>query len=98
MKTGKLLLCALSLMVLLPAMVYAQDKIIEEHYIRENGVSAIWILCNISYAGMLAQNQRLFGWRIISFIFGFPGTLLTLLVVKEGSERAYGIDLPKKKP
>ena len=98
MNPGKLVLCALSLMVLLPVMVYAQDKIIVTHYVRDNGGSAIWILCNISYAGMLAQNQRLFGWRIISFIFGFPGTLLTLLVVKEGGERAYGIDLPKKKP
>jgi hypothetical protein len=33
---------------------------------------------------------------ILTFIFGLPGTLLTLLVVKKGGERAYGIDLPRK--
>jgi len=35
-------------------------------------------------------------WKVISFIFGFPGTLLTLLVITQGSERAYGIDMPRK--
>ena len=60
------------------------------------GASGIWILANISYAGMRAQGSRSKGWRIVAFIFGFPGTLITLLAVDENSERAYGIDLPRK--
>jgi hypothetical protein len=62
----------------------------------QTGVSGLWILSNISYAGMRAQNSRSAGWRILSFIFGFPGTLLTFFVVTEGSCRAYGIDLTKR--
>ena len=64
--------------------------------VQTTGVSAIWILANISYAGMRAQNSQSTGWRILSFIFGFPGTLITYFVVPEGGERAYGIDIPKK--
>jgi hypothetical protein len=60
------------------------------------GASGIWILANICYAGMRAQNHPSVGWRVLSFIFGLPGTLVTLLVVAEGSERAYGIEIPKK--
>ena len=63
---------------------------------QDTGVSAIWILANISYAGMRAQASPSGGWRVVSFLFGFPGTLLTYFVVAEGSERAYGIDIPKK--
>lgn len=65
--------------------------------VQNTGVSAIWILANISYAGMRAQNSPSAGWRIVSFIFGFPGTLLTLFVVEEGGCRAYGIDLPERR-
>jgi hypothetical protein len=65
--------------------------------IQDTGVSAIWILANISYAGMRAQNSPSAGWRILSFIFGLPGTLITYLAVAEGGERAYGIEIPKKK-
>jgi hypothetical protein len=61
------------------------------------GVSAIWILANLSYAGMRAQNSSSSGWRTVSFLFGFPGTLLSYLVVVEGSERAYGVDIPSRK-
>jgi hypothetical protein len=32
---------------------------------------------------------------VLAFLFGLPGTLLTMLVVTEGSERAYGVDLPR---
>ncbi|MBB6188048.1 hypothetical protein [Rhodanobacter sp. MP7CTX1] len=64
---------------------------------RQIGVSAIWILANISYAGMRAQNSSSSGWRIVSFLFGFPGTFLSYLVVVEGSERAYGVDIPSRK-
>ena len=32
------------------------------------------------------------------FIFGFPGSFITWLVVDENSEQAYGVELPRKKP
>jgi hypothetical protein len=62
----------------------------------EGGASAIWIFANLSFAVMRAQNKGTPFWVILTFIFGLPGTLLTLLVVKKGGERAYGIDLPRK--
>ena len=62
----------------------------------DTGVSALWMLANICYAGMKAQANPSVIWRILSFLFGFPGTLLSWFVVREGSERAYGIDLPKR--
>ncbi|MFT4111729.1 hypothetical protein [Silvibacterium sp.] len=60
------------------------------------GVSAIWILSNASYAGMKAQAHPSIGWRVLSFLFGFPGTLLSFFPIREGSERAYGVDLPRR--
>jgi hypothetical protein len=65
-------------------------------YIGNVGVSGIWVLANFSYAGMRAQNSSSAVWRIVAFIFGLPGTLVTFFVVKEGSERAYGVDVVKK--
>jgi peptidoglycan/LPS O-acetylase OafA/YrhL len=65
--------------------------------VRVTGVSGLWVLANISFAGMRAQNNPSTGWRILSFIFGFPGTLISFFAVKEGSERAYGIDIPRRK-
>jgi hypothetical protein len=62
----------------------------------DGGVSAIWIFANLSFTGMRAQGMGTALWKVISFIFGFPGTLLTLLVVTQGSEHAYGIDMPRK--
>jgi hypothetical protein len=62
------------------------------------GISAIWILANISYAGMRAQNSASSGWRIVAFIFGLPGTLVSFLAIGEGSERAYGIEVPRRGP
>ncbi|GGG94781.1 hypothetical protein [Silvibacterium dinghuense] len=62
------------------------------------GVGAIWVLANASYAGMRAQAHSSIAWRVLSFIFGFPGTLLSFLVIREGSERAYGVDLPRRTP
>jgi hypothetical protein len=47
---------------------------------------------------MWAQAKGNAIWKAITFILGFPGTLLTLLVVTSGSERAYGIDLPRHRP
>lgn len=61
-----------------------------------SGVSAVWLLANICYAGMKAQGHPSRFWRVVSFLFGFPGTFLSWLVVKEGSERAYGIKLPRR--
>ncbi len=60
------------------------------------GASGIWILANISYAGMRAQGSQSHWWRFFAFIFGFPGTLVTWLAVDENSERAYGVALPRK--
>jgi hypothetical protein len=76
-----------------PSLAEAQDRTV----VRDGGVSAIWVLANLAYAGMRAQNSSSAGWRIIAFIFGFPGTLLTYFVVMEGGERAYGIELPKRR-
>ena len=61
------------------------------------GISAIWVLANICYAGMRAQGHPSRLWRVMSFLFGFPGTLVSWLVVKEGSNRAYGINLPPRR-
>jgi hypothetical protein len=85
-------------MTLIHTMAYAQDSVNRgTSNVKTGGSSAIWIFANISYAGMRAQNNPSVWWRIISFIFGFPGTLLTWLIVPEGSERAYGIELPKRR-
>lgn len=80
-------------LALLPAAAAAEEGTV----IRDSGGSAIWIFANIAYAGMRAQNSPSSVWRIIVFIFGFPGTLLTFFVVTNGSERAYGIELPKRR-
>jgi hypothetical protein len=80
-------------LLLWPSVAAAQNSAV----VRSGGVSAIWILANIAYAGMRAQNNPSTGWRIIAFIFGFPGSVLTWLAVREGSERAYGIDLPRRR-
>jgi hypothetical protein len=60
------------------------------------GVSAVWIFANISFTAMRAQDNGSSFWKVVTFIFGFPGTLLTVLAVVTGSERAYGIDMPRK--
>jgi hypothetical protein len=78
------------LLLITPWPLYAQT----EQTARSTGVSALWILANFSFAGMRAQGSSNTGARILSFIFGFPGTLLTLLFVREASGRAYGVDLP----
>jgi len=80
-------------MSLWPTLAEAQDRTV----VRDNGASALWIFANLAYAGMRAQNSASAGWRIVAFIFGFPGTLLTFLVVREGGERAYGIEMPKRR-
>jgi hypothetical protein len=64
----------------------------------DTGVSGLWVLANFSYAGMRAQNSASSGWRIVAFIFGFPGTLVTYFAVPEGGQRAYGVQLPREYP
>jgi hypothetical protein len=83
---------SLAILLVAPQVVQAQD--ILRHQVRDRGVSALWMLANISYAGMRAQNNRSGGWRILAFIFGLPGTILTFFAVPEGGERAYGIEIP----
>jgi hypothetical protein len=62
----------------------------------DTGISGLWVLANVSFAGMRAQNNRSMLWRALAFFFGFPGTLVTFLAVAEGSDRAYGIDIPRR--
>jgi serine/threonine protein kinase len=57
---------------------------------------AIWVLANIAYAGMRAQDGGSSLTRAASFTAGLPGTLVTMAVVTEGGERAYGIALPRR--
>lgn len=61
------------------------------------GISAIWIFANLSFAGMRAQDGDGMFWKVVCFVFGFPATLLTLMVVTKGSERAYGIDMLRRR-
>jgi hypothetical protein len=60
------------------------------------GIDAVWVFANLSFTAMRAQDTGATFWKVVTFIFGFPGTLLTLIVVNKGSERAYGIDMPRK--
>jgi hypothetical protein len=60
------------------------------------GIGAIWVLANASYAGMKAQGHRSILWRVLAFIFGFPGTFISFLTIQEGSEVAYGVELPRR--
>jgi hypothetical protein len=60
------------------------------------GVSAVWVFANLSFTAMRAQDKGLTFWKVVTFIFGFPATLLTLLIVDKGSEHAYGMDMPRK--
>ena len=63
----------------------------------EGGASAVWIFANLSFTGMRAQDTGTTFWKVVTFILGFPGTLLTLLIIDRGGERAYGIDMPRKR-
>jgi hypothetical protein len=75
---------------------FAQMSITSQSQIQDTGISGLWVLANISFAGMRAQNNRSVFWRTVAFVFGLPGTIVTFFVVPEGSDRAYGIDLPRK--
>ena len=56
---------------------------------------ALWVLANIVYAGMRAQESSSSA-RVVAFTAGLPATLVTMLVVTAGSDRAYGIELPRR--
>jgi hypothetical protein len=75
---------------------WAETNFGSQSQIRDTGISGLWVLANISYAGMRAQNNPSVLWRILAFIFGLPGTIVTFFAVREGSERVYGIELPRK--
>jgi hypothetical protein len=60
------------------------------------GYSMLNVMGNIAYAGMRAQGSENKLGRALAFLAGFPGTLITFFVVDEGSETAYGVDLPTK--
>ena len=74
-------------------LVYPPDR----RLVGNTGISGLWLLANLCFAGMRAQNSPSSGWRVVAFLFGFPGTLITFLVVPEGEERAYGVDIPKRR-
>jgi hypothetical protein len=96
MRTRRFLSLTGILLALAPSLASAQNTVmVNGTTARNTGVSAIWVLANLSYAGMRAQGSASRGWRIIAFIFGLPGTILSLIVVREGGERAYGVDLPR---
>ncbi len=77
-------------------MAHAADQGARDS-IGRSGVTALWMLANVSYAGMRAQHHPSVGWRALAFIFGFPGSLLSLIVVREGSGSAYGVHLPRRR-
>jgi hypothetical protein len=59
------------------------------------GVGGLWVLSNVSYAAMRAQGKSdTECQRLLAFICGFPGTLVTYFCVDFGSKRAYGVDTP----
>jgi hypothetical protein len=74
----------------------AQASITTQTRMQDTGVSGLWISANVSFAGMRAQNNPSVLWRTLAFIFGIPGTIVTFFVVDEGSDRAHGIDLPRR--
>ena len=56
---------------------------------------ALWMLANVAYAGMRAQDSPA-AVRAVAFTAGLPATLVTMAVVDVGSERAYGVSLPRR--
>jgi hypothetical protein len=56
--------------------------------VRDVGVAVGWILANVAYATLPAENRSNAALRIATFILGFPGTLLTN-VIKHDETGAY---------
>jgi hypothetical protein len=90
-----LLLCCITGVLLLTAFVQVNRSSLDN--VRDTGVSGLWVLANISFAGMRAQNHQSIFWRTVAAIFGFPGTILSFICVVEGSERAYGVEIPRQR-
>ncbi|HEU5232276.1 MAG TPA: hypothetical protein VFU50_05410 [Terriglobales bacterium] len=80
----------------LSTSLWAQTYSTPEVQIQNTGISGMWVLANISFAGMRAQNHQSILWRSLAFIFGLPGTIVSFFAVEEGSNRAYGINLPRR--
>jgi hypothetical protein len=74
----------------------AQANRCTQSQIQNTGISGLWVLANVSLAGMRAQDNPSVLWRTLAFIFGLPGTIVTFFAVAKGSNRGYGIDLPRK--
>jgi len=74
----------------------AQVSTTTQSQIQDTGISGLWVLANVSFAGMRAQNNRSVLWRTLAFVFGLPGTIVSFFAVAEGSDRAYGIDLTRR--
>ena len=88
--TALVITASMSLSGLAQASGSAQSQI------QHTGISGLWVLANVSFAGMRAQNNPSVLWRTLALILGLPGTIVTFFAVAEGSDRAYGIDLPRK--
>ena len=58
------------------------------------GSGVFWV---VLYTVWRAQAYPRKVWRAIAFIGGLPVTLLSYFAVTEGSDRAYGIELPRQK-
>ena len=82
-------------LALAPSTLVAQVSERAQDTAQDSGLTGLWVLANLSYAGMRAQGHPSVGWRFVSFVCGLPGTLLTTIFVREGGERAYGVDLPR---
>jgi hypothetical protein len=95
-KKSVLLSCCIAGVLLLTAFVQVDRSGFQSA--RDTGVSGLWILANISFAGMRAQNHQSIFWRTVAAVFGFPGTILSFICVAEGSQRAYGIEIPRRLP
>jgi|GEM_PF-1543971 len=97
-KTALRSLSALAGFFLVPALAFAAEASRGAETIRDTGGSGLWIVANIAYAIMRAQNSPHSGWRTLAFLLGMPGTFVSLFVVEEGSGRAYGIAVPMPPP
>ena len=79
-----------------PACALAAESVSTLHRIIGNGaLTGAWIMANLCFAGMRAQNHPSTTWRVVAFACGLPFTLVTYFVVGEGSERAFGVEIPK---
>lgn len=86
----------LILLFSLPVTALAAEASAPSHVLAAAPLSALWILANFSYAGMRAQASNKHEWRAVSFVGGFPGTLVSMAAIGEGSQRIYGVDIPRR--